>query len=218
MDNRFHQEQEQLRLIVLKMAALTERIVEKAVRALFDRSLEMSAEVIRDDPEINLLEMQIDRLVLKLLALGQPMARDLRFIIGCMRIAVDLERVGDQAVSIAHRARYLNNRPPLPPIPAMQQLAETARDMLRMALDAFVNRNADRARDVCQMDEKADRLNVQALKDLMDFMVNDTPAIQRAMQTIIVARCLERVADHATNIAETVCFVVEGVNIKHQFP
>ena len=178
----------------------------------------MSAEVIRDDPDINQLELQIDRLVLKLLALGQPMARDLRFIIGCMRIAVDLERVGDQAVSIAHRARYLNNRPPLPPIPAMQQLAETAMDMLRMALDAFVNHNVERARDVCQMDEKADRFNVQALKDLMDFMVNDTPAIQRAMQTIIVARCLERVADHATNIAETVCFVVEGVNIKHQFP
>ena len=218
MDNRFHQEQEQLRLIVLKMAALTERIVEKAVRALFDRSLEMSAEVIRDDPEINLLEMQIDRLVLKLLALGQPMACDLRFIIGCMRIAVDLERVGDQAVSMAHRARYLTNRPPLPPIPAMQQLAETAMDMLRMALDAFINHNVERARDVCQMDDRADRLNVQALQDLMDFMVNDTPAIKRAMETIIVARCLERVADHATNIAETVFFVAEGVNIKHQFP
>jgi phosphate transport system protein len=218
MDNRFHQEQEQLRLIVLKMGALTERIVEKALRALFDRSLEMSAEVIQDDPEIDLLEMQIDRLVLKLLALGQPMAGDLRFIIGCMRIAVDLERVGDQAVSIAHRARYLTNRPPLPIIPAMQQLAETAVDMLRMAMDAFINHNVERATDVCHMDDKADRLNVQALQDLMDFMVNDTPAIQRAMQTIIVARCLERVADHATNIAETVCFVAEGVNIKHKFP
>ncbi len=218
MDNRFHQEQEQLRLIVLKMGALTERIMGKALRALFDRSLEMSAEVIQDDPEINHLEMQIDRLVLKLLALGQPMAGDLRFIIGCMRIAVDLERVGDQAVSIAHRARYLTNRPPLPLIPAMHQLAETAVDMLRMAMDAFINHNVERATDVCHMDDKADRLNVQALQDLMDFMVNDTPAIKRAMETIIVARCLERVADHATNIAETVCFVAEGVNIKHQFP
>jgi len=119
---------------------------------------------------------------------------------------------------MAHRARYLTNRPSLPPIPAMQQLAETARDMLRMALDAFINHNVERAREVCQMDDRADQLNVQALNDLMDFMVNDTPAIKRAMETIIVARCLERVADHATNIAETAYFVAEGVNIKHQFP
>ncbi|HBD09332.1 MAG TPA: phosphate transport system regulatory protein PhoU, partial [Syntrophobacteraceae bacterium] len=104
------------------------------------------------------------------------------------------------------------------PIPAMQQLAETSVDMLRRAIEALVNEDVTEARDICQMDDKADKLNVQALQDLMDFMVHDTPAIQRAMQTIIVARCLERVADHATNIAETVCFVVEGIDIKHQFP
>jgi phosphate transport system protein len=216
MESRFHQEQGELRLTVLKMAALTERIMEKALRALFERDLQFSAEVIQEDQEINHLEMLIDRFVLKLLALGQPMARDLRFIVGCMRIGVDLERIGDQAVSIAHRARYLTNRLPLPPSPAMQQLAETATEMLRMASDAFVNQNVEKAMDVCHMDDKADRLNIQALEDLMDFMVHDTPAIQRAMQTIITARCLERVADHATNIAESVCFIVQGVNIKHQ--
>jgi phosphate transport system protein len=216
METRFHQEQEELRLTVLKMAALAERGMENALRALFERSLERSAEVIREDPQIDHLEMLIDRFVLKLLALGQPMARDLRFIVGAMRIGVDLERIGDQAVSIAHRARYLTNRPPLPSSPAMQQLAETAMEMLRMAINAFINLNVETAMAVCHMDDTADRLNVQALEDLMDFMVHDTPAIQRAMQTIITARCLERVADHATNIAESVCFIAEGVNIKHQ--
>jgi len=216
MESRFHQEQEELRLIVVKVAAITERVMEKALRALFERNLEASAEVVQEDQKIDDLEMKIDRIALKLLALGQPMARDLRFIVGCMRIGVDLERIGDQGVSIAHRARYLTNRPPLPASPAMQQLAETASDMLRQALNAFVNQNVEQAVAVCHMDDAADRLNVQALQDLMDFMVHDTPAIQRAMQTIITARCLERVADHATNIAESVCFIAQGVNIKHQ--
>ncbi|OIP93465.1 MAG: phosphate transport system regulatory protein PhoU [Syntrophobacteraceae bacterium CG2_30_61_12] len=216
MESRFHQEQEELRLTILRMAALSERIMEKALRALFERNLEMSAEVIQEDQEINNLDMQVDRFVLKLLALGQPMARDLRFIVGCMRIGIDLERIGDQAVNIAHRARYLTNRPPLPPSSAMRQLAETAMDMLHLALDAFINENVEQAMEVCQMDDEADRLNVQALEDLMGFMANDTPAIQRAMHTIIAARCLERVADHATNIAESLCFIAQGVNMKHQ--
>ena len=215
MISHFHQELEQLKMKVLEMAALAERSLEKASRALFERDADLAEEIIQGDQEINLMEVAIDRQILRLLALDQPMARDLRFIVGCLRMSLDLERIGDQAVNIAERAQYLSGREPLRPIPAMEELADTAMIMLKVAMGAFVNLNADQAVEVCQMDDIADELNVQVLQDLMEYMVNDTPAIQRAVQTIITARCLERVADHATNIAESVVFIDKGVNIKH---
>ena len=215
MISHFHQELEQLKMKILEMAALAERSLEKASRALFERDAELAEEIIQGDQEINLMEVAIDRRILRLLALDQPMARDLRFIVGCLRMSLDLERIGDQAVNIAERAQYLSGREPLSPIPAMEELADTAMIMLKVAMGAFVNLNADQAVEVCQMDDIADELNVQVLQDLMEYMVNDTPAIQRAVQTIITARCLERVADHATNIAESVVFIDKGVNIKH---
>ena len=215
MISHFHQELEQLKMKVLEMAALAERSLEKSSRALFERDAELAEEIIQGDQEINLMEVAIDRQILRLLALDQPMARDLRFIVGCLRMSLDLERIGDQAVNIAERAQYLSGREPLSPIPAMEELADTAMIMLKVAMGAFVNLNADQAVEVCQMDDIADELNVQVLQDLMEYMVNDTPAIQRAVQTIITARCLERVADHATNIAESVVFIDKGVNIKH---
>jgi phosphate transport system protein len=215
MISHFHQELEQLKMKVLEMAALAERALEKASRALFERNAELADEIINGDQEINLMEVAIDRQILRLLALDQPMARDLRFIVGCLRMSLDLERIGDQAVNIAERAQYLSGREPLQPIPAMEELADTAMIMLKVAMGAFLNLNADQAVEVCQMDDIADELNVKILQDLMEYMVNDTPAIQRAVQTIITARCLERVADHATNIAESVVFIDKGVNIKH---
>jgi len=215
MISHFHQELEQLKMKVLEMAALAERSLEKSSRALFERDAELAEEIIQGDQEINLMEVAIDRQILRLLALDQPMARDLRFIVGCLRMSLDLERIGDQAVNIAERAQYLSGREPLSPIPAMEELADTAMIMLKVAMGAFVNLNADQAVEVCQMDDIADELNVRILQDLMEYMVDDTPAIQRAVQTIITARCLERVADHATNIAESVVFIDKGVNIKH---
>ena len=215
MESRFHQELDQLKLTIVQMAAMTEKAMSKAITALQTRNIELAEEVIKKDQEINLLEIQIDQSILKLLALAQPMARDLRFLIGCQRISLDLERIGDQAVNIAQRAQYLSTRPPLPYDPAMEQLAETAMEMLGLVLSSFVNLNADQAVDVCQMDDAADELNIEVLKNLLDYMVNETPAIKRAVQTIIIARCLERVADHCTNIAESVVFIVKGVNIKH---
>jgi len=215
MESRFHRELDQLRITILNMAALTEKAMEKAISALQKRDLELAEEVIQKDRDINLLEIEIDRSILKLLALAQPMARDLRFLVGCQRISLDLERIGDQAVNIAQRAEYLGSRPPLPHDPAMEELADTAMDMLRMVISSFVNLNVDQAVDVCQMDDNADELNVAVLQNLLDYMVNEIPAIQRAVQTIIIARCLERVADHCTNIAESVVFMVKGINIKH---
>jgi phosphate transport system protein len=215
MESRFHQELEQLKLTILQMAALVERAMEKAILSLIERNISLAQEVIESDQQINLLEVQVDRFILKLLALDQPMAGDLRFIVGSQRISVDLERIGDQAVNIAERAVYLSGRPPLQPLPAMEQLADTAMDMLKVALSAFINQNIDQAMDVCQMDDQADELNVEVLTGLLDYMLNETPAIERSVQTIITARCLERVADHCTNIAESVIFIVRGINIKH---
>ena len=215
MESRFHQELEELRMMILQMAALTERALQKSLQALLNRNTQLADEVVGGDQEINLLEVAVDRQSLRLLALDQPMARDLRFIIGCMRIAVDLERVGDQAVNIAERAQFLSTRPPLPANPAMEQLGEVALDMFKTVLQAFVNDNSDQAREVCQMDDTADELNVRILKDLLEYMGQDVPAVERSVQTIIAARCLERVADQATNIAESVIFISKGVNIKH---
>jgi phosphate transport system protein len=216
MESRFREELEQLKMMILQMAALADSALEKAMRALFERDAELANEVIEGDQQINLLEVDIDRYSLRLLALGQPLARDLRFIVGCMRISVDLERVADQAVNVAESALFLSSRPPLPHNSNLEQLAETATDMLRTAIAAFVLGNADEARDVCQMDDTADELNVAILRGLLDYMVGEVPAVERSVQTIIAARSLERVADQATNIAESVIFIVQGVNIKHQ--
>ncbi len=215
MESRFHSDLEQLKMTILEMATLTEKALEKSVRALVERNNDLAEEVIKGDKEINLLEVEVDRHSLRLLALDQPMARDLRFIIGSMRISVDLERIADQAVSIAQRAKFLNSRPALPTNNAMEDLADTALDMLRSVISSFVNQNAELAMDVCKMDDTADELNYRILKDLLAYMTTETPAVERSVQTIIAARSLERVADQTTNIAESVIFMVKGVNIKH---
>jgi phosphate transport system protein len=215
MESRFHSALEQLKMTVLKMGTLTEEAVEKSVKALVERENTLAEEVIAGDVEINLLEVEVDRHSLRLLALDQPMARDLRFIIGGMRIAVELERIGDHAVNIARRAQFLNSRPPLAPNHAIVKLADTALDMLRSVMSSFVNQNAELATCVCQMDDVADALNYQILEDSLASMTIAAPNVERCLQHIIAARCLERVADQATNIAESVIFMVKGVNIKH---
>lgn len=215
VESRFHSDLEQLKMLILRMATLTEQALDKSVKAMVQRDDDLAEEVLKGDQEINLLEVEVDRHSLRLLALDQPMARDLRFIIGSMRIAVDLERIADQAVNIAQRAIFLNSRPPLPPNKTIEELAETASDMLRMVIASFVNQNADLAMDVCKMDDAADDLNYRILKDMVAYMSTEAPAVERSVSMIILARCLERTADQATNIAESVIFIVRGVNIKH---
>lgn len=215
MESRFHLDLEQLKMLILHMATLSEKALEKSVKALLGRNDTLVKTVVDGDQEINLLEVDVDRHCLRLLALDQPMARDLRFIVGSMRIAVDLERIADQAVNIAQRAKFLNDRPPLPPNRTIEGLADTALDMLRSVIMSFVDQNAEMAIDVCKMDDIADELNYKLLKEMLAYMSTETPAVERSVQTIIAARCLERVADQATNIAESVIFMVRGVNIKH---
>lgn len=207
---------EELRMTVLEMAALTEKAMHKALQAFKTRDEKLAAQVIAEDHVVNQLEMKIDNLCLSLLALEQPVAKDLRFIIGALRMSIDLERIADQAVNIAQRAQFLAQRPPLEFIPELDALAETAMDMLRVAIDSFARQNISQAYDVCQMDDEADELNDKVLRRMIDLMVTESRSIERAVQAIIAARCLERVADQTTNIAESVIFIVQGVNIKHR--
>lgn len=216
METMFSTGLEELRMIILQMAALAEAALEKATKALLERNDDLAKEVLKEDRGIDLLELEVDRLSLRLLALGQPMARDLRFIIGGLRIAVELERIGDQATNIARRALSLNSRPPLPRNSAMEELADTALDMLRTVISSFVNQDPDIATDVCKMDDVADELNYRILKDALAYMTSEAPAVERSLQTVTVAKSLERAADQTTNIAESVIFIVKGVNIKHR--
>jgi phosphate transport system protein len=215
MESRYQSDLEQLKMTILQMATLAEKALEKSTRALTERNDSLAREVIAEDREIDLLELEVDRHALKLLALDQPKARDLRFIVGSLRIAVELERIGDQAVNIAQRAQLLNSRPPLPRNSSLEELADAALEMLHKVISAFVNQDADSATHVCQMDDNADRLNYRILKDTLAYMANEIPAVEGSVQTIIAARCLERAADQTTNIAESVIFMVKGVNIKH---
>ncbi len=215
MESRFHSDLEQLKETIIRMSDLTEKALRKSVRAFVERSDRLAREVLEGDNEIDLLELEVDRHSLRLLALDQPLARDLRFIIGSMRIAVDLERIGDQASNIARRALFLNSRDPLPHNHSIEELADICIEMLRSVIASFVNQNADLAMKVCRMDDAADKLNYRVLKDLMAYMTNEAPAVERSVETIITARCLERAADQTTNIAESVIFIVNGLNIKH---
>jgi len=162
------------------------------------------------------MEIAIDDMCLRLLALRQPMASDLRFITSAMKITTDLERMGDQAVNIAERAIFLNQEPQLKPYIDIPRMAEITQSMVKDVLDAFVNRDPKLARSVCERDDVVDGLNDQVMRELLTYMMSDPKAITRAVHLMIVARCLERIADHATNIAEDVIFIVDARVIKHR--
>ncbi|MFH0808887.1 MAG: phosphate signaling complex protein PhoU [Pseudomonadota bacterium] len=211
----FHKELNELKLNLLKMATLAEKSVEDSMTALIKRDAPLAKKVIAGDGAINSLEMVIDQQCLRLLALQQPMARDLRFITSAMKINTDLERIGDQAVNIAERAEELTKRPFINCCLDLPDMAEMTYGMILKSIDAFVNQDVQLAIEVCQKDDEVDALNEIILRQVLDFMATHTPAMRRAIHYIIIARCLERVADHSTNIAENVVYMVEGRVIKH---
>jgi phosphate transport system protein len=213
---RFQQDIEELKMKVLRMASLTEKAVTDSLQALFERNSDLADDVIEGDSYINAVELEIDRLGLKLMALDQPVAIDLRFILASMRIGAELERIADQAVNVAERALFLNHHRPLPHLPLLEQLAATSVEMVRIAVTAYASRDPGRAFRVCRMDDEADDLNVKVLRHFIDYTTREIDALERSIHMIIVSRCLERVADLATNIAENVIFIVEGENVKHQ--
>jgi len=215
MDTHFQKELEDLKVSLLKMAALVEEAIRKSIQAMVDRDSSLVQQVFQGEEVINTLENTIEDRCLKLLALRQPMAGDLRVITSGMKIVTDLERMGDQAVNIGERVLSLNQEPQLKPYIDIPRMAEIVLSMVRDVLDAFVNRNSKLARSVCERDDLVDGLNDQVFRELLTYMISDPKTITRAVHLMIVSRCLERIADHATNIAEDVIFMVDALVIKH---
>jgi len=215
MEKHLQKELDELKENLLRMAALVEEAIRDAVQSLVKRDSELAQRTFEGEDKINAMEIAIDDGCLKLLALRQPMAADLRFITSAMKITTDLERMGDQAVNISERALSLNQEPLLKPYIDIPRMAEIAQSMVKDVLDAFVNRDSKLARSVCERDDVVDGLNDQVVRELLTYMISDPKSITRAVHLMIVSRCLERIADHATNIAEDVIFMVDALVIKH---
>ena len=215
METHFHKELQGLKEDLLSMAALVEEAIDTAAQSLVKRDSDLAKKTFEGEDRINGMEIDIEDKCLKLLALGQPMAGDLRFITSAMKIVTDLERMGDQAVNIAERAISLNQEPQLKPYLDIPRMAEITQSMVKDVLDAFVTQDSKLARSVCERDDLVDGLNDQVFRELLTYMMSDPQTITREVHLMIVCRCLERIADHATNIAEDVIFMVDARVIKH---
>jgi len=215
METHFQKELNELKQNLLKMATIVEEAIHDSVQSLVKRDSELAQKTFSMEDQINKMEIAIEDMCLKLLALRQPMAADLRFITAALKIVTDLERMGDQAVNICERAISLNQEPQLKPYIDIPRIAEIAQSMVKDVLDAFVNRDVKLARSVCERDDLVDGLNDQVFRELLTYMISDPKTITRAVHLMIVCRCLERIADHATNIAEDVIFMVDALVIKH---
>jgi phosphate transport system protein len=215
IERPFDEELKGLKEKLLEMAARAEEQIALAVRALKERREEMAREVLDREEAINLLDVEIDEMAMRLLALRQPMAADLRFITSAMKISNDVERIGDLAVNIAERTVDLLKAPQLKPLIDIPRMAQLAQQMVRDAINAFVNGDEGLARDVCERDDLVDELNDQVFRELLTYMMQDAGTISRAVDLLLVGRHLERIADHATNISEDVIYMVKGKMIKH---
>jgi phosphate transport system protein len=214
----FDDELQQLKEKILKMGSMVEDAIKNSILALVDRDNTLAVKVIDNDRIVNTLDVEIDEESIRLIAIRQPKASDLRFITMAMKITTDLERMGDLAVNIAERALELNEEPILKPYIDIPKMREIAQGMTRDALDAFVRRDKQLATDVIMRDDEVDDLKHYVLQELAFFMVQDPATVTRAMKISFVAQYLERIADHATNIAEMVIYLVEGKIIRHTFP
>ena len=214
----FDMELDDLRKSLLTMGGKVEMMIGDSIKALIERDSTLASRIILMDHEINGMEVAIDEKCLKLLALRNPAARDLRFITLALKIVTDLERIGDQCSSIARRVIELNQEPPLKPYIDIPRMARETEMMVREALNAFVNSDAELAVRVCDDDGVVDGLNIQIQRELLTFMIEDRKAITRAIKLNYISKYLERIADHATNIAEMVIFMVKGKDIRHTIP
>lgn len=211
----FDMELKELKEKLLHEAGLVERAIQDAIKALLERTSDIATKVIEDDDSINALEVEIDEFCLKLLALRQPAARDLRFITTAIKINYDLERIGDMAVNICERVLELNQEPQLKPYIDLPTMANIVQLMVKESLDAFVKEDVQLALKVTQDDEKVDNYLDQIFRELLTYMMQDARTISRATRLLFISKNLERMADHAVNIAELVIFMVEGKIIRH---
>ncbi|NOY69264.1 MAG: phosphate signaling complex protein PhoU [Deltaproteobacteria bacterium] len=219
----FQHELESLKMLVFKMAAASLSATRKAIESYMSSDTGLAETIVSGDAEINCMDIEIDRRSLRLLALEQPMAGDLRLIIGAMKIGNELERIADQAVNISNRAAFFCNRPPLPPVPDIEKLINVSTLMLEKAISSMTKMDVELAMEVVKMDDQADKYTLNVLKTVIEMVISDSPdritrrnRMEHAIQTVIVSRCLERISDLSTNICEHVAFISRGVYIKHQ--
>jgi phosphate transport system protein len=211
----FAVELEELNQKLLEMGGLVESAIQRSVRALIDQSRDQAEQVIRDEPRINRMEMEIDGIVTRLLALRQPVARDLRFLTAALKINNDLERIGDLAQHIAERALSLMHHPLVRPMTDIPKMASLVESMLLKCLDAFVRGDEALARSVLLSDAEVDALRDAVHMELLETMQRDPGMVPAAVDLIFIARNLERIGDHATNIAEDVVFLINGIDVRH---
>lgn len=215
MDHQLDQEIEYIKSQIVNMGEAVERALFNAFKSLLDRDDDLARKVIELEREINTLDVEIDEECIKTIALRQPVAGDLRFVITAMKITSDLERIGDLAVNIAERVMELNEEPPLKPYIDLPKVFEIVRLMIRNSLKAFVERNIDLAYKVIKEDDNVDKLTEQIGNELTLFMIKDPSAINRAQKISFLTKYLERIADHAENIARSVIYFVEGRIARH---
>jgi phosphate transport system protein len=212
----FQEELDELKRRLLEMGGLAEDRLQLAVKGLVDRDLAVIDWVLGGDADINKLHVEIDDRCVKLLALHQPMAVDLRSIVAAVKINTDLERVGDLAVNITEAGQRYLQHPPVKELIDIPRMATLAQTMLRDALDSFVRRDLELAHSVLTADDRLDALKSQVFRDLLAYMLNDQSTIEAAIDLILISRHLERVGDHATNVAEDVIFMVTAKDVRHQ--
>lgn len=211
----FVEELEQLKAKLLEQSSLVESAIYRSITAVVQKDEALARDVLKNEGRVNEIEIEIDDFAVSLLALQQPMATDLRFIIASIKINNDLERMGDLAVNIAQRALDLLDEPVIKPMIDIPHIAALVQSMVRKALDSFVLRDSDLARSVLASDDAVDDLRNASFHELISFMERDPKNIRQSMNLISVVRNLERIADHATNIAEDVMFLAEGIDVRH---
>ena len=216
MERHFEAELHALRDRLLAMGSLAETMIHKGIKALVERDEGLVQAVLAHEEEMDLLCIEIDDRCFTQLALQQPMASDLRFLVAAIKINSDLERIGDQAVSIALRARSLITQVQLKPLIDIPRMATTVQEMVRNSLDAFVRQDPELARDVIDGDDEVDNLRDQVFRELLTYMMGDATTIPRALDLILISRNLERIADHSTNIAEDVIYIVRGEDVRER--
>ena len=215
IQRRFDEELAGLKEKILRMGSLVEGQIRQALQSLIDRDDDLAAQVIENDRQVNTMDVAVDEACLELLALQQPAARDLRFITTAMKISTELERMSDLAENICERAIELHEEPQLKPYIDIPLMAEHAIKMVGEALDAFVRGDSLLARKVLDEDDYIDNLNEQIFRELLSFMMENPQTISRAIRLSFISKYIERIADHATNVAELVVYMVEGKIIRH---
>jgi phosphate transport system protein len=216
MERHFDGDLKGLKEALLRMGGLAEEMIQKAVKALFERNAALTQEVFDLEKQVNLLHVEVDDRCLKLFALHQPMAVDLRTITAAMRINNDLERIGDQTVNVAQTCYYhLFKETPVPQVSLIRRMAEISQKMLKDSLDAFATKNVELARAVMAQDEEEDKLKREAITELIALIQKDPDHSMQFVDLILLAKNMERIGDHATNVAEDVIFMVLGKDIRH---